>query len=333
MKFEEKFLTNLGIVDFGYTETAEATSFDKFREWLNKNQHGPLTYLAGDRGEKRQSLKLFWPDFESALVFLFSYKETKKKLDAERVSHQLHLASYTLGFDGDDYHQLLKEKLNLIINELKKSYPSLQFKISLDVHPVLERDLALRAGLGWIGKNSMLINRREGSYFIIASLLLDQKLTLEKKTIETDHCGQCTRCIEACPTNAIDGNTRTIIAADCISTYTIEQMKLDADASLKMNLDSGYIFGCDICQDVCPWNKKTLKNLIWSKVSQVFTSKQNFILDYFSRRAPDEIIHELELVSDRQYKKNFANTSYERSGKKGILKNLYFYLHKSRKKL
>lgn len=323
MLLEEKKLLSLGVVDFAYTEESAALNFDKYQNWINKKLHGPLSYLEGERGEKRSDLRLFWPEFQSAIVFLFSYKETKKKL-SEEPSNQFKIASYALGFDGFDYHHILKEKLNSIASELLTDNPNLKFQISLDVHPVLERDLALRAGLGWIGKNSMLINKKEGSYFIIASLFFNQKFELPIKKMDTDHCGQCTRCIIACPTNAIDGTTRTIRASDCISTYTIEQMKLDSAPSPKMDLSSGNIFGCDICQDVCPWNKKLLRN----SLAITYSVMQNSIMDFFCRRNPNEIITDMENTSDRQFKKRFMRTSFERSGKQGLLKNIFFYLKK-----
>jgi epoxyqueuosine reductase len=325
MQFEDDFLANLGVVDYAYTEESRAINFDKYQEWIDKKLHGPLKYLEGERGDKREDLKLFWSEFESAIVFLFSYKNTKKILE-EQKGRKLNIASYALGFDGQDYHHVLKERLASLAQEILQKNPAIKFQISLDVHPVLERDLALRSGLGWIGKNSMLINRAEGSYFIIASLLLNQKLPMPKRMMETDHCGQCTRCIDACPTSAIDISTRTIRANDCISTFTIEQMKLDSVASEKMNLDSGNIFGCDICQDVCPWNKKLLRKLLPEKYLHTFTEMQDTLLKYFCIRSPLEIINELETISDRQFRRKFIRTSFERGGKSGILKNLLFYI-------
>ena len=322
MNLDERLLSNLGIVDYAYTEESKAIHFDKYKNWLHQNLHGPLTYLEGERGDKRQDLKMFWPDFQSAIVFLFSYKDTKKKLTTDELPHQK-IASYTLGFEGLDYHYVLKEKMSLLAQEFLKEDPTIKFQISLDVHPVLERDLALRSGLGWVGKNSMLISRKEGSYFIIASLLFNKKFGLPLKKMETDHCGQCTRCIDACPTQAIDGATRTIRAHDCISTFTIEQMKLETIASDKMNLGSGYIFGCDICQDVCPWNKKLLNQI---NLVSTFTELQNSILKYFCNRSASDLQSDLEGISDRQFKKKFMRTSFERSGKRGLLKNIYFYL-------
>jgi epoxyqueuosine reductase len=325
MKLDENFLASLGVVDYAYTEESKALHFDKYKEWLNHNHQGPLSYLEGDRGDKRQDIKLFWPEFQSAIVFLFSYKEIKKKLANEN-NLQQKIASYALGFDGFDYHHILKEKLNLLAKHFAQEKPDLHYQISLDVHPVLERDLALRAGLGWTGKNSMLLNRKEGSYFIIASLLFNQKFSLPVKKMETDHCGQCTKCVDACPTSAINGETRTLVVRDCISTFTIEQMKLDSVPSEKMNLSSGYIFGCDICQDVCPWNKKLLSSL---SVNKVFTDMQSLILTYFCLPDVLAVKKQIEDISDRQFRKKFVETSFERGGRNTLLKNIYFYIQKA----
>jgi epoxyqueuosine reductase len=262
---------------------------------------------------------------------LLSYKKTKKELTSE-LSCQLHIASFALGFEGLDYHDVLKVRLHLIGETLAQNNPHLKYQISLDVHPVLERDLAHRSGLGWIGKNSMLINRVEGSYFIIASLLLNQKYAIPFRNIETDHCGKCTLCIDACPTGAINKGVRTIRASDCISTFTIEQMKLDSMPSEKMDLNSGNIFGCDICQDVCPWNKKLLNTLSLEAGGKKNTEMQNTLLDFFCSRSAEEIAIELQEMSNGHFRKKFRRTSFKRSGKQGILKNLYFYI-KNRAKI
>lgn len=191
---------------------------------------------------------------------------------------------------------------------------------------MLERDLAMRAGMGWFGKNSMIINRHHGSFFIIGSLLLNKKINvLKENKIEADHCGQCTRCIEACPTNAIDPVSRTIVARDCISTFTIEQFKLETVPSEKMSLKSGFIFGCDICQDVCPWNKR-VDRILPPMNSIFFHDQQMKILNFFLKRDLKQISRELDTLSEGQFKKQFKNTSFERSGKRGLFKNFLFYL-------
>jgi epoxyqueuosine reductase len=324
-----EWLKNFGVVDFGYTEEGIPTTAGFYNQWVHDQKHLPLTYLEGQRQEKRQNLKNYWDEFQSSVVFLFSYHPAHyelQKLYQENPSwNGLKLASYTLGFDGLDYHDLLREKLEAIGDRFRSEY-GVDYKLTLDTHPVLERDLAKRAGLGWFGKNSMLISKEHGSFFIIGSLLFNKKINLPQKTYEADHCGQCTLCIEACPTDAIDPITRTIIAKDCISTFTIEQFQLDSVASEKMDLSSGAIFGCDICQDVCPWNKRIDRIMDQEERSYKWSNQQKKVLDYFLLRPHSAVHQNLEEVSGKFFGKIFKKTSFERSGRRGLLKNIRFYL-------
>ena len=322
----EKLLKDFNILEFGYTEESLPLSKQHFEDWIEKNNHLPLHYLSDERAEKRKDIRSHWPEFQSAIVFLFNYHSTHQALnhhyETTSAWNGLKLASYTLGFEGHDYHHQLKKHLEFIGNKLREEY-ELDYKLALDVHPVLDRDLAFKCGLGWFGKNSMLINRHGGSFTIIGSLLLNKKLPLSTKTIETDHCGQCTRCIESCPTDAIDPVSRTIKAQDCISTFTIEQFKLDTPVPEKMDLTKGTIFGCDICQDVCPWNKRV--DRLHPLTDWAWNEKQKEILDFFSNRPVEQLYFELQEMSGKQFEKKFKQTSFERSGKRGLLKNLTLY--------
>lgn len=322
-----EWLKDFDVIDYGYTEDPIPSTLEHYNQWVAKNLHAPLNYLEGERQEKRQDITKHWPHFKSALVFLFSYHPTHLELIHLYENHPqwngLKIASYTLGYEGEDYHNILRDKL-IAIGERLKSEHSLEYKLTLDTHPVLERDLAKRAGLGWFGKNSMLINRKHGSFFIIGSLLLDKKLSTPKTAIDEDHCGQCTRCIDACPTQAIDPESRTIVAKDCISTFTIEQFKLDTEPSRKMDLTSGFIFGCDICQDVCPWNHRVDRHQEFRPKG--FSSAQKKVLDFFLLRPLQDVSSELEGMSGKEFERVFEKTSFSRSGKRGLLKNIRFYL-------
>ena len=327
--FDSKKLLEWGIVDYGYTTNPVPLTLNHYNQWVDQENHLPLTYLEGERQEKRQSLLTHWPEFQSSLVFLFSYHKSHQALNSLYKKNSkwngLKIASYTLGFKGDDYHNFIRERLVEIGESLKKELPELDYKLTLDTHPVLERDLAMRAGMGWFGKNSMLINRHHGSFFIIGSLLLNQKIkNLTEGKIETDHCGQCTRCIEACPTEAIDPVSRTIIANDCISTFTIEQFKLESIPSEKMSMVSGEIFGCDICQDVCPWNKR-IDRLGMVSEDYFQEDKEKFILNTFLLQNKISLRDDLESISEGEFKRRFTNTSFERSGRRGLLKNIRLY--------
>lgn len=315
-------LKALGILDWGYSEESLPHSMKHYEKWVEQDLQGPLGYLSDHRQDLRRDLKNIYPEFQSALVFLFSYQEAKKwLLDNNR--HQV--AAYALGFEGDDYHAVLKDRLNAIYQNLKQVHPALKHFIALDAQPVLERDLAFRAGLGWFGKNSMLIHQKEGSYFIIGSLLLNQKLQLGKPAMDIDHCGQCTACIDACPTLAIDGEARTIIASQCISTYTIEIFR-DAEAPKGFEKSRGEFFGCDICQDVCPWNRKPLARVIGSlKVPE----RLSFLKEWFFGLPISELVKIIEKETNRGLKRKLSGTPFDRPGKEGWLKNLKSILAKT----
>jgi epoxyqueuosine reductase len=308
-------LKSLGILDWGYSEESLPQSISRYEEWVDQDLQAPLSYLADHRKDLRRDIKNVYPEFQSALVFLFSYQEAKKWL-LENNRHEV--AAYSLGFDGQDYHSVLKDRLNSIYSELKETNPELERFVALDAQPILERDLAFRAGLGWFGKNSMLIHQKEGSYFIIGSLLLNQKLKFETSKADVDHCGQCTACIDACPTKAIDGETRTVIASQCISTYTIEIFK-DAEAPKGFEKSRGEFFGCDICQDVCPWNRKPLARVIGTLK---LPERLAFLRDWFFDLPIRDLVKIIEAESNRGFKKKLLGTPFDRPGKEGWLKNL-----------
>ncbi len=318
LHIEGEFLGELGVVDWGYTEEATPKSFDRFESWVEKGNHGPLGYLSDHRKDLRKSLESVKEDFQSALVFLFTYAPEKaalEKLYQSEKSNGLKVAGYSVSFEGNDYHYKIKEKLEEIGKTIGKP-----FKISLDIQPVLERDLAYRSGLGWFGKNSMLINRKKGSFNMIGALLFEEKLPISSREPETDHCGQCTACFDICPTDAIDLENRQIIANKCISTFTIELFK-DNVAPKGYN-DVGEIFGCDLCQDVCPWNKRMDREEEYKIDSNWPSFSSNELVDFFLTRPPIQIKEELEAMSNKAYVRKFKGTSFERTGRLGLLKNL-----------
>lgn len=309
----ESLLDELGIVDWGYTEESVPRSFERYAEWLRAGNHGPLTYLTGVKETRRSDLKIQYPPFQSALTFLFSYRPAKKWL-LEQERHEI--AAYALGFGGEDYHPVIRRKLRRILSALKEAHPELEGNLSVDTEAVMERDLAHRAGLGWFGKNSMLISRQEGSYFIIGSLLLNQKLPLSVKAPVADHCGQCRACVEACPTLAIDEESRTVVADRCISTFTIETTR-DIPAPEGMSNSRGEIFGCDICQDVCPWNRRPLERTSAKLDFERFPSVGNLL-----SKNPQELLEFFEADTGRGILRTFEGTPFGRPGKRGWIKNV-----------
>ncbi len=304
------FLKKIQVVDWGYTEASAPITYGHYETWTKSGLAGGLQYLTDHRKDLRKDLKEVFPEFSSALVFLFEYASEKKRL--QKIDPPIKIASYVTGFDGMDYHHWIREKLDRISLKLSEEISGLKTFYSIDAQPVLERDLAYRAGLGWFGKNSMLISKKHGSYFIIGTLLLNQKLPLPTKlSVEPDHCGNCTACIEHCPTDAIVAN-KVVDASKCISTYTIEMFK-EAEAPKGYPSKSNEVFGCDICQEVCPWNNKPLKRV-----------KAGEEVDWvkFFERNPELILSDLEDMSNRQYRKKFKGTPLERTGRVGMIKNL-----------
>jgi len=271
----------------------------------------------------RSKYSNYFQEYQSAIVFLFDYQQIKNYLNSFYLSGKsngLKIASYALGYSGLDYHFVIRQYLEQIQASLEQRINGLKCLQALDVHPVLERDLAFQAGLGFFGKNSNLINIKYGSYFIIGSLLLNQKLEISQREVDIDHCGTCTKCIDLCPTIAIDNKTRTINVSKCISTYTIEYFKDDQIPPEGMKQAGGEIFGCDICQDVCPWNLKQV-NTLPLELDEKFEELINFFLS----RPLKQIIDDLESMSNNKFKRVFKGTAFERTGRVGVLKNIKFW--------
>ncbi|PIU01315.1 MAG: tRNA epoxyqueuosine(34) reductase QueG [Bdellovibrionales bacterium CG10_big_fil_rev_8_21_14_0_10_45_34] len=236
---------------FGTARLSRPISFDIYSTWLSDGQHGDMTYLFKHRDVKEYPQSRY--DFaKSAIVvgILYDRQPSEMKRASLPLKH-LKIARYAR---GNDYHDWLLNKLKGTTQKLLNEFPRHTFSCHTDSSPILERDLAYRAGLGWFGKNSMLISQKKGSFFLIGEILTS--LELEEPAIKhPDRCGTCSRCIEACPTHAINNN-RTVDSRKCISYHTIES-KADMPGELASAV-SDWFFGCDICQEVCPWNKESL---------------------------------------------------------------------------
>ena len=314
------------IVEWGYTQEDQAVSHSRYQNWIRQGQQGSLNYLTGERATMRASLSRYYPSFQSALVFLFDYSREKKGLDAVfklEEGNNLKMGSYAMGFGGKDYHLTIREDLHWMGMRLKEKYSDLDFKLSLDVQPVLERDLAWRAGLGWMGKNSMLIHREHGSFVILGSLLFNKKLFPEHKAVvEVDHCGTCRDCVDACPTEAIEPTSRTLMAEKCISTFTIEHFKDDVLPPAGYHKKANWFFGCDICQDVCPWNGKPLSSRLAHSFDKAL---EKSLLQFFLTRSVATIVEELGNMSNKGFVRLFKETVFARTGRIGLLKNLQLF--------
>lgn len=315
---QPSFLSSLGVVNWGYTNESRPISYKHYEKWCEADLSGGLTYLTDYRKALRKDLRAFFPEFRSALVFCFDYTNEKAAVEQwyeSEANGGPKIASYALSFGGRDYHDVIGARLDRIEKEIRKAWPDISIKKTIDMHPVLERDLAYRAGIGWFGKNSMLISRGNGSFFLIGSLLLSKSLCLPPPKVVSDHCGSCTRCIDSCPTSAIQETSRTIDAGLCLSSITIEKRDRSKGAMPKVEVPE--VFGCDICQDVCPWNKKPLRDAIPSKIAPL----QKMILRFFTKGSAEEIRFRLMQFSKRQFQNVFAGTVFTRPGRDGLIKN------------
>lgn len=244
----------LGFILAGVASCEPPTHYAIFADWLKQGNHAGMDYLAGEHSRARRAdPKQILPECKSILVLALPYQPVTFNPSA-RSGQRLqpstfHIASYAL---GDDYHEVIPPRLQQIVEFIEEQIgPPIPNRYYTDTGHLLERELAVRAGLGWIGKNSMLIHPRFGSTFLLAEILLGVELEPDDEPI-TDHCGTCTRCIDACPTQAILPN-RAIDSRRCISYLTIEN-KSDIPEELRPQLGN-WVFGCDICQMVCPWNR------------------------------------------------------------------------------
>lgn len=220
-----------------------------FNTWLGNGMHGEMAYMARNI-EKRLDPQNLFEGAKTIIVVLQSYYP--QEIQSDPTAPVLSKYAY-----GTDYHFVMKDKLKYLLSFIQEELPLCNGRPFVDSAPVLERAWARRAGLGWVGKNSNLISVEHGSFFFIGELILDIELSFDKPKLVNDHCGKCTRCIDACPTKAIIAD-KVVDARRCISYQTIE-LKGDLDENLAGQFENR-VFGCDICQDVCPWNLKSEKN-------------------------------------------------------------------------
>lgn len=248
LAIKEKALS-LGFTDCGFSKAEQLPEDAKrLRPWLDQGYHARMGYMT-NHFEKRTNPTLLVDGARSVVSVLYNYYSEKQQ-------HHLGAPVLSKYAYGKDYHFVMKEKMNQLFDFIKSLHPTLEGRIFVDSAPVLDRAWARKAGLGWIGKNSNLISRTAGSFVFIGELILNLDLNYNNIP-EGDYCGSCTRCIDACPTGSILDN-RTLDAERCISYQTIEN-KGAISPDLEGQL-SNRIFGCDICQDVCPWNQKAIQH-------------------------------------------------------------------------
>lgn len=216
----------------------------RLEEWLQQNRHGTLSWME-NHFEKRVDPSKLVPGAKSVVSVIGSYFDPNN-VQNNTIPNSPNIAKYAM---GRDYHKVFKSKLKELFHFTEELVGNIEGRIFVDSAPVLDKAWAVRSGLGWLGKNSNVLNKKIGSFFFIGEIIIDVDFNYDHKT--TDHCGSCTRCLDACPTNAIYEPYR-VDASKCISYLTIE-LKDQIPAHLQEHVGT-WMYGCDICQDVCPWN-------------------------------------------------------------------------------
>jgi epoxyqueuosine reductase len=265
-------------------------------KWLKQGLNGKMQYMENYFDMRRDPRKLVDGAKSVISLMLNYYPEEKQNAAAPKISKYAY---------GKDYHYVIKHKLKELLHVMNEQIGEIHGRAFVDSAPVLERAWAAKSGLGWIGKNAQLLRPQNGSFFFLAELIVD--IELEADTPTEDHCGTCTRCIDACPTQAIIG-PKIVDGSKCISYFTIE-LKETMPAEMQDKLD-GWMFGCDVCQDVCPWNRFTHPHT----TEQLKPNPA--ILDMRQK--------DWEEITEDVFKNTFKGSPLQRAGYSGIKRNLNY---------
>ena len=286
---------DLGFDFVGVAAAGRAQSHARYVDWLARGYHGAMEYLARpDAIARRADVRALLPSARSVVVVAINYYSPAPSL-ARAESPVGAVARYAW---GDDYHEVIKNKLRRLAGLVEAHIGgAVAHKICVDTSAVLEREWAVRAGLGWIGKNTLLIIPRAGSWFLLGELLLDVELDGDTP-YETDHCGACTRCIEACPAHCILPGRR-LDASRCISYLTIE-LRGEFSGDLR-----NWVLGCDVCQEVCPWNRFA------RPTGEPAFAPRHVTLD----------LAELMAMDQDTFQAQFRHSAIRRAGREGLARN------------
>ncbi len=268
----------------------------RLENWLNKNQHGQMSYMENNF-DKRLNPTLLVDGAKSVVSLLLNYYPSEIQ---NQESYKISKYAY-----GQDYHSVIKDKLKELLYSIQENIGAVDGRAFVDSAPILDKAWAAKSGLGWIGKNSNLLTQQVGSFYFIAELIIDLELEYDYAT--TDHCGTCTACIDACPTEAIVA-PYIVDGSKCISYFTIE-LKENIPAEMKGKLDD-WAFGCDICQDVCPWNK--------------FSKPHNEPLFNPNPELLSMTKKDWEEITEETFKTVFKNSAVKRTKFEGLKRNIDF---------
>jgi epoxyqueuosine reductase len=296
---------DLGFEACGITDLASSDAAAALTRWLDQGFNGEMRYMERQAAVRREPARA-WPEARSAVVVVHNYHQAH----AEPAPGRGRIACYAL---GDDYHAVISDKLEQLAAGLLAAAGTGRFRVYVDAGPLPERELARRAGLGWIGKNTMLIRPGLGSFTFIGVLLTDLALAPDHP-FDADRCGTCRRCLDACPSDAFP-EPRVLDATRCISYLTIEA-RGPTPAPLRPLLRD-WLFGCDVCQDVCPWNVRFATETRESR--------------YLARPASDwPTLPEIVAMTERAFDDAFGETALERAGRAGLARNAAIVLENTR---
>ncbi|WP_308132101.1 tRNA epoxyqueuosine(34) reductase QueG [uncultured Flavobacterium sp.] len=268
----------------------------RLEAWLKNNAHGQMGYME-NHFDKRLNPTLLVDDSKSVISLLLNYYPEQTQIaDSYKISKYAY---------GQDYHFVIKEKLKEFLFSIQENIGEVSGRAFVDSAPVLDKAWAAKSGLGWIGKNSNLLSKQVGSFFFIAELIVD--LELEYDTAVTDHCGSCTKCIDACPTGAIIA-PYVVDGSKCISYFTIE-LKDNIPQEMKGKFDD-WAFGCDVCQDVCPWNR--------------FSKPHNEPLFNPNQELLSMTKKDWEEITEETFRAVFKNSAVKRAKYDGLKRNIDF---------
>jgi epoxyqueuosine reductase len=270
-------------------------------EWLKRGYHGKMQYMENHFDKRLDPTKLV-PGAKSVVSLIYNYYPTSAGKPGKNQVSSFKVAKYAF---GEDYHVVIKDKLKIFMEKIQEEVGDISGRVFVDSAPVMERQWAAKSGIGWLGKNSLLLNKQMGSFFFLAELILD--LELEPDTPMKDYCGTCTACIDACPTDAIH-EANSIDSNKCISYLTIELKEgIPSEFKEKMN---NWVFGCDICQDVCPWNRFSV-----SHQEPRFNPQGDW---------PQFTDQEWKELTEEVFQKNFSKSAITRTGFNGLRRNIEF---------
>jgi epoxyqueuosine reductase len=289
--------------EISFSQATRLTSEEEFfSNWLKENKHGQMDYMA-NHFDKRLDPRILLPGTKSVVSFSYNYYPI--------IPHELDKGTNKISKYawGKDYHKVIKKRVHKLLLELEKTLGSYQHRVFVDSAPVMDKAWAKRSGLGWVGKHTNIISKQKGSFFFLGEVLVDLEFDYGNEI--DDYCGTCTKCIDACPTEALE--PYKIDASKCISYLTIE-LKDSIPIDFKGKMEE-WVFGCDICQDVCPWNR--------------FSTPTNETKFLPSVELIKESSTDFKGLNENRFNEVFQGTALKRTGFDGFTRNLKFISEQS----